>query len=506
MSTNLFSRLKRMLPDSPVLVGLVVAHHDDDTSTVLLPLEQGQQGYSNGVESGSLIRARGTFVPVGERAFVRDGVIETKAPSGTAQPIPVGRVVDIPLTLAFNGPIPDQTLTVGAAFTLALAPFWTGGLAPQSWALTSGTLPAGLTLNAATGVISGTPTTAGVLSGLVFRVTEAAGAQVSSNAVAMTVIPAAPLFAGPIPGLSRVAGTSFSVSLASYWSQGSAPLSYSLASGSLPAGVTLNSSTGVLSGTAASTTGSPFTGLVVRATDAIGRTADSNSFTLTITPALAVSGTFANQSGTVGTFFSAGATGWYTGGTAPITVTLNGGTLPAGISVAGNSLSGTPSAAGTSTGLTLRATDSLGASVVSNTFTFTVTAAYTSATVLFDGTPLPSGVTKSSSNFQEGFDIDIPSDGVGVGCGVFNSGGGSVTVSKASGFITRVRVHQAGPSGSLTVNVYAETGGGGALLAAQSFSDASSSFVLRTVTFSGVGKSVVISGPFNYFVDYCELG
>lgn len=40
----------------------------------------------------------------------------------------------------------------------------TGGLAPYTWAITQGSLPAGLTLNAASGVISGTPTEVGTSS------------------------------------------------------------------------------------------------------------------------------------------------------------------------------------------------------------------------------------------------------------------------------------------------------------------------------------------------------
>src|SRR5512140_1996463 len=61
---------------------------------------------------------------------------------------PSGPVIDT------ASPLPSGT--VGTAYIQTFAA--SGGTAPYSWSVTSGTLPAGLTLSAA-GILSGTPTT-----------------------------------------------------------------------------------------------------------------------------------------------------------------------------------------------------------------------------------------------------------------------------------------------------------------------------------------------------------
>lgn len=93
---NLFQRLRELVPLPPVLVGKVLSHHTDDTSTVEIPGALPITGYAANVATGSLIRPRGTTVPVGKNAFVRAGVIETQAPDGTAEPVPIGRVIPPP--------------------------------------------------------------------------------------------------------------------------------------------------------------------------------------------------------------------------------------------------------------------------------------------------------------------------------------------------------------------------------------------------------------------------
>lgn len=63
-------------------------------------------------------------------------------------------------TLANPPPAQPQPGTVGQPFSFSLAPFVQGGSAPFNWTIKSGALPAGLSLAAASGMISGTPTAA----------------------------------------------------------------------------------------------------------------------------------------------------------------------------------------------------------------------------------------------------------------------------------------------------------------------------------------------------------
>lgn len=189
--SNAYVALKRLLPPSSLLVGKVTAHHtDDETSTVVLPTQQGVNEYAAGVATGSTIRARGTFVPVGANAFVRDGVIESRAPDENASEIVIGAVVPVPMPLTFSGPIPDQTANVGAAVAVDLTGYWSGGTPPLAYALGAGTLPAGMTVGSG-GTLGGTPSAAGLSSGLVVRATDRTGFGADSNAFGVAVTAAA---------------------------------------------------------------------------------------------------------------------------------------------------------------------------------------------------------------------------------------------------------------------------------------------------------------------------
>ena len=118
-----------------------------------------------------------------------------------------------------------------------------GGLAPIAFAITSGALPTGLTLNANTGAITGTPTAAGAYT---FTVTATdANATTASKSFSGSIAAALAITTATLP--TPVLSQAYSQSVAT--SGGLAPISFAITSGALPAGLTLNANTGSVSGT-----------------------------------------------------------------------------------------------------------------------------------------------------------------------------------------------------------------------------------------------------------------
>jgi len=230
-----------------------------------------------------------------------------------------------------------------------------GGTSPYTYGLVvnSGTIPAGLTWNGATGTLAGTPTTAGTVS---FTVTATdsstgTGAPFAVGGVYTLIIAAPSVTVSPatLPNPAIASAYSQTISAAN----GTAPYTYAVTAGALPAGLSLNTTTGVLSGTP--TAGGTFN-FTITATDANSFTA-SRAYSVTIgAPTVTVSPAAANPAQITTAYsqtFSAA------GGTAPYTYAVSTGTLPAGLSLNASTgvLSGTPTTLGSST-FTVKATDS----------------------------------------------------------------------------------------------------------------------------------------------------
>ena len=250
-------------------------------------------------------------------------------------------VVTAPV-LSFAAP-PSGEVNTAYSYTLTVS----GGTAPYTWSVSAGSLPAGISLGSASGILSGTPTTAGT-SSFTIKVTDANG-QTATQATGLAIIAGALTF--PAPPFGEV-NTAYSDTLTA--SGGTAPYTWSVSSGSLPAGITLNSSSGALSGTPTAAGTASFT---IKVTDANGQAAtQATGLAIIAGPAL----TFpAPPFGEVNTAYSDTLTA--SGGTAPYTWSVSSGCLPAGITLNSSTgaLSGTPTAAGTAS-FTIKVTDANG--------------------------------------------------------------------------------------------------------------------------------------------------
>ena len=263
------------------------------------------------------------------------------------------------LSIIINNPPLTITTTslpndlVGTAYSASLAA--AGGASPYTWSVTVGTLPAGLTLNASTGAITGNPTTAGT-SNFTVTVTDSTTptAQTQTKALSITIYGVLAITTTSLP--NGAVGTGYSQTLAV--TGGASPYTWSVA-GSLPAGLSLNTSTGVISGMPSATGTSNFT---VTVTDSTTPTAQTQSQSLSITINGASGGTLSITttslpSGVVSTDYI-GTVG-VSGGVQPYTWSVTVGTLPAGLSLDTSTgvISGTPTAQATSN-FTVTVTDS----------------------------------------------------------------------------------------------------------------------------------------------------
>jgi uncharacterized protein (TIGR03437 family) len=246
-------------------------------------------------------------------------------------------VVSITITqyakLRFSTPSPLPVGEVGVPYSVALQA--TGGSAiGRSFAITSGSLPPGLALSGPT--ISGTPTVPGV-SSFTAQVTDQdgfSGTPFSGNQnYALTIVPPLTITAMSLPG--GIVGQPYSTTLAA--TGGIAPVSWSLTSGALPAGLFLNAATGVISGTPANNARGTST-FTIQAIDSAG-VASSAPFQLNMDPPPLVIQSSSLTPATEGVAY--GATFTASGGTPPYSWSASG--LPSWLTLsASGQLAGMP--------------------------------------------------------------------------------------------------------------------------------------------------------------------
>jgi hypothetical protein len=198
--------------------------------------------------------------------------------------------------------------------------------------------------------MSGTPTVAATANFTV-QVTDSLAA--TATQALSILVNAAPVFTTPSSMPGGTTGVAYSQALAN--SGGTAPFTWSLIAGALPAGLTLAGATGIISGTPQTASTANFT---MRILDNAG-SSDSKAFSIVITSNLSITTSTPLTSGAVNAAYS--QTMASSGGFGAYTWALTAGTLPAGLALTGATgiISGTPTTAGTSN-FTIQSTDAGG--------------------------------------------------------------------------------------------------------------------------------------------------
>ena len=285
-----------------------------------------------------------------------------------------------PLVISTTPP-PSGFVGVSYTFTLAAR----GGVPPYSWSISTGSLPPGVTLNAGTGMISGTPTSAGS-----FPVTvqctdvQTPTAAVDTRRFTITIASITPLSVTTTTLAAAVVNQMYNATLSA--TGGLGPYTWSLTAGTLPAGLTL-SSRGAITGTATALGTSTFTVQVTDSEPTPATVSAVLSLTVNVNTPVSITTTTLPPA-TVGLIYSGNLVA--TGGVTPYSWQLTAGTLPAGLNLSPfGIIFGTPTTAGSSS-FTVQVKDSTMPTAQTATAQLTITVS-TAGTLLITTTSLPDG-------------------------------------------------------------------------------------------------------------------
>jgi hypothetical protein len=233
--------------------------------------------------------------------------------------------------------------TAGLSYSTKLAA--SGGIAPYTWSVTAGTLPAGLTLVPATGLIAGIAAP-GSSADFTVQASDSENPSVSASADLSITVTMAPLMINTVSLPAATADVSYSAKLAV--AGGIRPYTWSVTAGALPAGLSLNSVTGVISGKPTAPGTAVFRVNVSDAESPSVSASQGLNITVTVAP-LTVTTVSVLPAATPGVPYSVKLAA--DGGLTPYTWSLTQGSLPAGLKLhaATGVISGTPASSGAST-------------------------------------------------------------------------------------------------------------------------------------------------------------
>ncbi len=168
-----------------------------------------------------------------------------------------GAIALTPGTAASNGTasLPNGVTNTAYNQTITASP-----AGAYSFALTTNILPPGLSLNSATGTITGIPTAGGNYTFVITATGAATGFGGCTGAQAYNLLitaTCAPITVNPVTLPGGTLGAAYNQTVSA--TGGSAPYTYSVLSGALPTGLTLDAGTGALSGTPAASGSFVFT-------------------------------------------------------------------------------------------------------------------------------------------------------------------------------------------------------------------------------------------------------
>jgi len=261
----------------------------------------------------------------------------------------------------------NQTSVVGDAVNLPLAIAGATGVPPFTWAVSSGTLPLGLVLSPASGLISGPTAVAAASTPITVSVTDGFGRTASTTfnwTVAKAVAIAQPANQATFVGMAAVPLT-----LTASGGTGS-PYSWTDPNRSLPPGLSISRTSGQVSGTP---TAVGVYQVVLTAADSTTTHDTTVTFTWTVANPPIAAIYPGSQTSTLSTpdSLQLTATGGLGGG---YTWADPGGTLPSGFTIStGGLVTGTPTILGTKS-VSLTVTDGAGGSPIPVPFTWNIVA------------------------------------------------------------------------------------------------------------------------------------